>query len=553
MVDRIKSAVHGKQGLKSATFLLMVTLFLSNVLGLLRNIFLATRSTGLGQLDPYYAAFRLPDLIFNILVLGAIASAFIPVYTEVLKTKGESEANKTANTLLGNLASVVLVAIIILWFLAPFFVPWLVKDFSPENIQTTIHLTRVMLLSPFFFCLSYITGAVLNAHKRFLAYGVAPLVYNAAIIVGAILLPRFGIEGVAWSVVGGSFLHLIVQLPTAFVAGYRFSPIVNFKDFYAKKIMKLTIPRTISLATSQVMLLGFTFIAARLHSGALTIFSLSNDLQTTPAIIFGASLATAVFPTLAEAVAEKEPRKFNYYLTRTLRTSIFITVPLMVLCFVLRAQIIRLYIGMGHNVGWGETIRAINTFSWFTFSFLAQAIVFITARAFYALQDTRRPMVAAILGAIVSLTLAWYLPKTVFFSSAKYDVATLAAAYTFGVWTQAVLQLLWLPKNWRGSSGKIFNSLLTSIILSIVMGAVCWVSLRVIGGGLHLSQVDINLVGLGTNTVPKVLLQGLGAALVSAVVYVSLSFAIGADELKWLFKLRQPTDAEQLQSYFEEK
>ncbi len=230
MVEKIKQVFYGPQGLRSATILLAVTLFLSNVLGLLRNILLATQAHSLSELDPYYAAFRLPDLIFNLLVLGAISSAFIPVYTKVMKEHGNDEANQMASTLLGNLIVLVLVSIVVLWFLLPGLIPLLLHKFSDEQQQLTVHLARIMLLSPLFFCLSYVEGAVLNAHKRFVSYSIAPLIYNVSIIGGALLLPRFGVEGVAWSVVAGAFLHFLIQLPSVLRAGFTFHLRVDWKN-----------------------------------------------------------------------------------------------------------------------------------------------------------------------------------------------------------------------------------------------------------------------------------------------------------------------------------
>ncbi len=538
MVDRIKRAIHGEHGLRSATVLLAITLFLSNVLGLVRDVLLASRSHGLGQLDPYYAAFRLPDLIFNLLVLGAITSAFIPVYAEALKIKGKDTAIAIANNLLGNLLLVVTIGIAILWIFMPAIVPHLVTNFTPEKQQLTTHMARIMLLSPLFFCLSYVSGGVLNAHKRFFSYSVAPLVYNVSIIVGALLLPRYGIVAVAWSVVIGSLLHFLTQVPTLLSIGFSFAPRVDWKNSYVRKILKLMIPRTAALGLAQVVLLFFTFIAGRMSSGALTIFSLSNDFQTTPAILFGASLATAVFPSLSEAAAEKSYEHYHSYLHRTLRISFFLLIPLTVLTYILRAQITRLYVGLGHNTNWDDTIRTINTIAWFTFSFLGQGIVFIMARAFYAIQDTKRPMFAAIIGAIVTLAFAFVLPKMPYFSYImRNDVAALAAAYSIGIWVQAILMIFWLPKRWKGSWRWLWRGVVPIVSMSIIAGALTWVTLRIIGEGLHIDQViSVNVGGLGNRTVLKLLFQGAIAGLVGTVSYLLMSKFVGMEELGWFLK-----------------
>ncbi len=547
MVERFKSAVHGKHGLRSATVLLVITLFFSNVLGLLRNILLASQAHALAQLDPYYAAFRLPDLIFNILILGAISSAFIPVYTETLKDQGKPGADRLANTLLGNLLVLVLLGIIIIWLVAPAAVPILVHNFSVEQQRQTVHLTRIMLLSPLFFTLSYIAGAVLNAHKRFFSYSIAPLIYNLAIIGGAILLPRFGAEGVAWSVVIGALLHFLTQVPTLLTMKFRIRPRVHLRDALVGRIIRLTVPRTFSLVMTQVALLVFTVLASSLHPGALTIFSLSNDLQTTPAIIFGASLATAVFPTLSEAVANHDNQTFQYYLHRTLRVSLFTVIPLTVLVFVLRAQITRLYIGLGHNISWDDTIRTIHTIAWFTISFTAQAFVFILARGFYAMQDTRRPMIASIIATTLTIVLAITLPMSAYFSLVNHnDVASLATAYSAGMWLQAMLLLLWLPPAWKGNLQEVWKSGLTSALSALVAGFMTWMTLRLVGEGLHINQLPITFTGIGTNTIIRLAIQGAVSASVGVMVYLILAYVMQMDELRWLKNFKgEKTDGHQ--------
>ncbi len=540
MVEKLTSALHKQHGLKSATILLVVTLFLSNVLGLIRNILLASHSQSLGQLDTYYAAFRLPDLVFNILILGSISSAFIPVYTGAVKEKGDTEATKLANTLLGMLLALVFVGVIIIWFATPSIIPLLVSKFTLNQQSETIHLTRIMLLSPLFFTFSYVAGAVLNSHKRFVAYSIAPLIYNCSIIVGALLLPKYGVYGVAWAVVVGAALHFLIQVPTLASMNFHIRPRFAPADRAVAHIISLTIPRTFSLLMVQVSLLGFTVIASGLRPGAITIFSLVNDLQTTPAVIFGASLATAAFPSLSESVAEKSPSRFQHYLHRTLRVSVFMVVPLTILVYLLRAQIMRLYIGLGHNIGWPETVRAIQTLTWFSFSFVAQATVFILARSFYALQDTKRPMYASLIGTALTLLLAVTLPLTsLFASTGPNDVASLAAAYTFGMWTQAILLFWWLPKLWKGNLTTFFASAVRVITIGVASGLATWLTLQFVGEGLKLDRIfDIDFNGIGTDTVLKLIIQGGLASVIGVLTFAVLARLWVMDELQWVFKVR---------------
>ncbi|MFA6082123.1 MAG: murein biosynthesis integral membrane protein MurJ [Patescibacteria group bacterium] len=544
MVDRIKGLVNGEHSLKSATVLLTITLFLSNVLGLLRDILLSNRAQSLSQLDPYFTAFRIPDLIFNLLVLGAIASAFIPIYTDLLKNKSQSDATNMANTVLGTLTFFVTIALVILFFLMPIIIP-LLTPLSAVNTMArqteTINLARIMLLSPFFFCLSYTVSAVLNAHRRFFTYSVAPLVYNLSIIVGALLLPKYGINAVAWAVVVGAALHFGVQLPSLIGVGIRLNPKVNMFDKNVGKVVMLMIPRTLSLGMMQIVLLSFTRIAATMSAGAWTIFNFANNFQTTPALIFGSSMATAVFPTLTDAVAEKDHDKYQHYYLRTLRVSLFVLIPATILVFLLRAQIMRLYIGLNHHTSWEDTIRAINTLSWFCISFVAQAVVFITARAFYALQDTKKPMYASVIGCLATVGAAVVLPQLSWFSNASgYDVASLALAYSFGMWVQAVLMIIWLPSQWRGDMTKVYRRILPISFIAIISGALSWLTLRIIGNGLNLNDiVPFGFEGFGTRTVLGIMIQAFGAAVVGLGSYALMAKWFNMEELGWLIRKKK--------------
>jgi putative peptidoglycan lipid II flippase len=541
MVDRIKRYFNLEHGIKSATLLLTFTLLLSNVLGLLRNILLASQATSLTQLDTYYAAFRLPDLIFNLLVLGSVSSAFIPVYAKVFKNKGTEEASKLANALLGTLVVSLVVCLGILYLLMPTLIPIMVAKFTVAQQQETIHLARIMLLSPLFFGFSYVVGAILNSHKRFFSYSIAPLIYNVAIIVGALLLPYYGITAVAWSVVFGALLHFLIQVPATLKIGVKFKLKFQLYSPEIKQIIKLMIPRAFSSGVAQFVLLGFTYIAASLSPGALTIYSLTNDFQTTPAILFGTSLAIALFPTLSDAVAENDHFKFQNYLKKSLIIGLFLLIPLMLIVYILRAQIMRLYIGLGHNTNWDDTIRSINTLSYFSLSFVAQSFVQLLSRSFYALQDTRRPMYGAIIGAVVTIGLAIMLPQTNYFRTGSlYDVAGLAAAYSVGLWVQVFVLFLWLPRKWKGDMSLVWSRILPITGLTLISGFATWVTLRIVGNGLKLEPfIPVTVSGLSTHTVVGLLIQGAAAGIVGIGLYALMAYWFKFPEIEWLIKFRK--------------
>ncbi|PIS40711.1 MAG: murein biosynthesis integral membrane protein MurJ, partial [Candidatus Kerfeldbacteria bacterium CG08_land_8_20_14_0_20_43_14] len=226
----------------------------SRVLGLVRDRMLASTFGGGGNLDPYFAAFKLPDFVFNVLVLGALSSSFIPVFVSYLK-RAEKDPNLkdeawcVANSIL-NLLLIVLIALGVIFFIfANSLVSLIAPGFSGEKLQTTIHLSRIMLVAIIFFGASNIVSAILNSFKRFFAFALAPVLYNIGIIAGIIFfVPKWGIIGLAYGVVVGAFAHLAIQIPSVFKLGFRYMRILNWRHKGVREVGRLMLPRTFGLA-----------------------------------------------------------------------------------------------------------------------------------------------------------------------------------------------------------------------------------------------------------------------------------------------------------------
>ncbi len=262
MVDKFKSFVNSKNSVRGASIILVITLTLSNILGLLRDRFLATYIPT-SELDIYFASFRIPDLIFNFLILGAISSAFIPIFCD-LKSKDDKRESWDLTNSLMNIGVLILIFLaIIAYFLMPYLTKLVVPNFDAERMAKTVELSRLLMLTPIFFSISYFLSGVLNSFNRFVTYSIAPLVYNLSIIVGAIIVgPTIGIKGVIYFVILGSILHFLVQIPTARNLGYRYKFIFDYANKNVQKVVKLMIPRTIGLGMNQIMLLVYTAIAS---------------------------------------------------------------------------------------------------------------------------------------------------------------------------------------------------------------------------------------------------------------------------------------------------
>ncbi len=524
MVSRIRRLWHNEQGLEGAAGLLVVTMLLSNILGFLRDLILAN-SLPLAVLDTYYAAFRIPDFLFNLFILGAISSAFIPVFLDIKTQKGEGKAWRLAHNLMHTAVLILIVLGGVLFLFMPSLLPIFVPGFMGDKLAQTVVLARVLLLSPFFFAVSYILGGVLNAHKRFFAYSLAPLIYNVAIIIGGFLTPRFGVQGVVWSVVVGAILHALIQVPTLKQLGYRYHFILNPFDKDLRRVVRLMIPRSISLGMTQLVLIFFTRIGSLLPSGTVSIFTLTNNVQTTPTAIFAASIGTAVFPLLGAATSEKDSERYKTLLTHSLKGVLFYMIPSATLLWVLRAHIIRLYLALNHQT-WADTIRAIDTFQWFILALPAQAFILVMIRAFYARHDTRRPMVISVATGVISVVLA------LFFVRMYQDVPALSLAFACGVVLEAVVLLLVFLRAHRGllDLSRLGESVFISALLGVCAALAARLVLSVVSEGRFTTSA-----GLGTAHVVPLFLALLVAGLSGVIVYVVLAYCLERGELAWLW------------------
>lgn len=422
----------------SAAFIIGLLSMVSRFLGIFRDRILAS-TFGAGQtLDIYYAAFRLPDLVFNLLVLGALSAGFIPVFTRLIK----DHVDKTlAWRLVSNVLNTLALGLIIVCGLGFVLAPWLVKFIAPGFPVSArgliVTLTRIMFLSPIFLGLSSIAGGILQSFNRFFIYSLAPIFYNFGIIIGALFLtPLYGIVGLAWGVVLGSFLHFIIQVPALFKLGFKYFYLFDWHDKALRTIYKMMTARTLSLAITQINLVVITIIASGLDDGSLSVFNLANNLQSFPVSIFGISFAVAVFPLLSASVKTED---FVKQFSRTLRQIMFFIIPATVVLIVLRAQVVRLIFGSG-QFNWQDTLLTINTLGFFALSLFAQAVLPLLARGFFAQHDSKTPFYVGLISNVVNIVLALWLAKFL-------GVAGLALAYSLSMILNFVV--LFVLLRWR--------------------------------------------------------------------------------------------------------
>lgn len=522
MVRYIRRVLSGENTITSASWILVITLFISNILGLVRDHFL-TQKIPTSVLSSYYAAFRIPDLLFNIIILGAIASAFIPVFTSYISKEkpacrqaGTKEAWYIANSVI-NIAIIFLIGLAALFLIfMPQLISILVPGFEASSRDLTISLARIMLLSPIFFGISYIFGGILNSYKRFFVYSLAPLVYNLSIILGTIFFAdTFGIYAVTFAVVIGAFLHMLIQIPVAKKLGYHYQHIVDFTHPAVKKIGRLMIPRAIGLSAMQIMLLVFTAFASQMSKISVAVYNLADNIQTMPVVVFGISFALAVFPSLSETYAKDDHKEFSYLLSKTTRVILFMLIPIAIGIILLRAQIVRLVLGSGH-FGWEQTMLTADTLGFFAISLVFSGLIPLFARGFYAMHNTKTPMIITIISILVSITLGWFLKEIM-------GVTGLALAFSIGAFINALLLYLFLRNRLSDYKELPLVKFLSKVVIATFIMALAVQGTKYLIGRIY----DLDRVW-------ELLLQTGLAIIVGIVVYFALTVILRCEEIEYL-------------------
>ncbi|MDD4996156.1 MAG: murein biosynthesis integral membrane protein MurJ [Patescibacteria group bacterium] len=505
-VDKFQKTVTG------GAIIIALFSILSRLLGLLRDRFLSS-TFGAGQiLDSYYAAFRLPDLIFNTLVLGALSSVFIPVFIKYWH-QDEKEAWRITNGVLNILFLIISCLAIILFFLSPFLVNYMVPGFSQEAKNLTISLTKIMLLSTLFFTLSNVAGSVLNSFRRFLSYSLAPIMYNLGIIFGILFLTKkIGYVGLGWGVVLGALLHFLIQIPALVKTGYRWQPVLNFFHPAIKKISVLMLPRCFGLAISQFNFIVTTLIASSLTIGAVAIYNLAFNLVNFPVSIFGISLAISIFPLLSQCFIEDKKTFFVKYFSQTVRKIIYLIIPTTVLILSLRAQIVRLILGAGVFT-WRDTILTAQTLGWFSVSLFAQSLIPVFARAFYATQDTKTPVKAAMVSFFINIIACLIFGNLM-------GVGGLAFAFSLSSIVNLILLYFYFDKKITKLPDKeIMTSVIKISLISFLMAIIIQAVKYLIGPLVNMQ------------TFIGVLLQTFFAALFGFIFYLTTTLAFKFEEV----------------------
>ncbi len=376
----------------------------SRLLGVLRTMVIAREFGSSPELDAYLVAFRVPDLIFQVLAGATLGSAFIPVFARLYRRESPARAWELASDVLNLITLATAGLCLVAFVLAPWLVPLTAPGLELEG--KAVSLTRLMLLSPLLFSMSGIVTGILNARQRFFLPALAPMLYNLSIIFGAVVLAHpWGITGMAVGVVAGAALHLAVQLPGLVRERMAYRLVLGWGDAAVREVGRLMGPRVVGLAAAQFNFVIATFFASKVGSGAISTLTYAWTIASLPLAIFGMSLSTAVFPRLAEQVADGDHDAFRDTISRALRVILFLTIPAALGLLFLRDAATSVLLQWGAFTGADASVTAA-ALGFYCLGIVPQAAIEIHSRGFYALGDTRTPVMLAVIAVGANLALS---------------------------------------------------------------------------------------------------------------------------------------------------
>ncbi len=534
MVRSVIRAVYGEiRGLHQAAYVLGAFTLGSQLLALVRDRLLAHQFGAGIDLDLYYTAFRIPDFLYVLFASTLSVYVLIPFVADRMAKKGAPHAQR----LLSEIFSLFLIVYSVLALVVIVMTPEIVRLFFPgfrTESETLTTLIRILMLQPFLLGLSSLLGVITQFGHRFMLYAVSPLIYNIGILFGLIVLyPIYGVVGLVWGVVIGALGHLLVQLP--FVMHHELAPslirTIAWKDI--GNVLKVSVPRALTLSLHQFVLLGFVGFASVMSVGSVSVFQFAFNLQSVPLAIVGVSYSVAAFPILARLYAEESYAEFSRLIMNALRHILFWSLPIITLLVVVRAQFVRVILGSG-EFSWIDTRLTAAILALFALSLASQAVHLLLVRALYATQNTRLPFYATLFSSILAICSALFLHTLITSHEGFHSLLTTlmrlegvpgieVLALPLGYSLALILQSIALVAVSRRElliSGKV-------LLVSLARG----LSSAFIAGFCAYTTLNFYVSGIEADTLLTVFLQGLSAALVGALGALITYYVLRSPEL----------------------
>ncbi|MBN1231308.1 MAG: murein biosynthesis integral membrane protein MurJ [Anaerolineales bacterium] len=486
MVETSTKPTANKQIAKAAV-IVMAGFVLSNIISLIRTI-ITGKIFGVGAaLDAFTSANILPTIFFNLVAGGALASAFIPTYTELLENKDKVRAWKLASSIINIVTFVLVLICIFSWVFANPIVEYIlypgagIEDpaFLLEQQTLITSLLRILLICPIIFGVSGLFMAILNTHQSFALPALASSMYWGGMILGLLLLtPSIGIYGLAWGAVIGSALHMLIQLPGILRLkdrSYSFS--FGLSDPSVREVGRLMAPRVIGVAVVQINFLINSIVASSLEAGSLAAIDYAFKIMTMPQVVIAQSIAIAALPTFSAQIARGELKEMRNSLAGTIRGILLLALPATAGLILLRLPVVAAFYQRGEFTALGTEMVAWALLM-YTVGLPGHSMVEILSRAFYALHDTKTPVVVGVIAMSLNAVLSFILPG-VFARIGWIPLGGLPLANTVATTLEMVILLVLIRRKMEGIDGRIIlQGSIIALIGTVIMsaGIFFWIS-----------------------------------------------------------------------------
>lgn len=539
MVSRLLN-FFGKEwhNVHEAAFLIGGLALFSQILAIARDRLFASTFGASSSIDIYYAAFRIPDLLYVSIASFVSVTVLIPFLMDRLSAgtpEGDASARKFLNEVFSIFFFGITAASVAVFAALPYIAEYVVPGFSEAELAAFVEVSRILLLSPILIGISNLVGSITQAFKHFFVYALSPVLYNLGIILGIVFLyPRMGLEGLAFGVILGAFMHLAIQVPTLVRKG--FLPRVTFRIAWSdvRRLVLVSLPRTLTLSFNQVALLVLVGIASTLGEGAVSVFNFSYNLQSVPLVLIGVSYSVAAFPGLIAAFSKGDRAAFSDEIRAVARIIIFWSVPVTFLFIVLRAQIVRTILGSG-AFSWSDTKLTAAMLALFAVSIVAQSLILLLIRGYYAMGNTWKPLLANVAAFAVTVVTPFALlsliearPGFAEFLEVLFrvedvhyaEVLVLPLSFTLGMIVNAVLLLMLFEREVvQGLTRALSRTFFETVSASFFMAFAAYQFLSAFG-----SIFDIN-------TFWGIFLQGLFAGIFGVAVGILFLMLMRNEEL----------------------
>lgn len=504
----------------SAAAVIMGATLLSALLGVVRTRLLISHFfDNQAVVDVFWAAFRLPDMVFQIIIVGALSSAFIPVFSQHLHNSQAS--NRIASSMINWVMTIMILLSLAIFIWAYPLSALIGQGFNESELSLMANLTRIMASAQLFFGFSSFLTGIIQSHHRFLIPALSPILYNFGIILGIVFLgPRIGIYGPAVGVVLGALLHLLAQIPLAHRLGFRYLITWDRGGGAVAEMSRLMLPRVLTLSLVQIEATAIVAFSTLLSSGTVTMMAIAQQLSGLPIRLVGIPIGQASLPFFTKQKEEGTLQNLAALVNKTILEMLYLALPASAILLVMRVPFVRLAYG-ADSFPWGITVTTGRLVAILAISVAARSLTHVLVRVFYALHNTKTPLMINLISTVVNISLSYY-----FLFVIRSGVVGMAIAITVASIIETIVLTATLYRLAQFEIARLLQPLFRMLILTVITTLSLWIPLRLLD----------QLIFDTTRTFPLILLT-LTVSVIGVSVYLGLSYLLRIPELSVFAKL----------------